>query len=312
MALILADVGGTNARFACARDGKIDPSLTRRFENDGFATFDAALAHYLDVAAVKRVEALTIAVAGPVTGPTARLTNRDWQFDVAALSASNGGAPVHLMNDLSALGYALDHLSETGLTPVMAGAPVMGDAIQRLVVGIGTGFNVSPVLTQAGETRCALAEAGLGSMPDRVMRIMDRFLSGNSSWITCVEDVFSGPGLARLHAEATSTEAISGRDVIDRAVSGNAEARASLDIFARGLGECLQDLRLLYMPTGGIFLAGSVVRALLESPSASPFIEALKAQPTAKSSSMPPVALSLITQDEAALLGCLAYALARG
>ena len=90
------------------------------------------------------------------------------------------------------------------------------------------------------------------------------------------------------------------------------DGQYGLDIFARGLGECLQDLRLLYMPTGGIFLAGSVVRALLESPSASPFIEALKAQPTAKSSSMPPVALSLITQDEAALLGCLAYALARG
>lgn len=308
MALILADVGGTNVRFACARQGAIVPDLTMRFQNDDHASFDAALAQYVGAAKVRHVEGLTIAVAGPVTGPTARLTNREWHFDEAKLSASNAGAKVHLINDLSALGYALDHLDEPGLMPVLQGATPVSGHLQRLVVGMGTGFNVSPVLTHAGVTRCLLAEAGLGSLPDRVMRLAAPYLGGNTGWITCVEDVFSGSGLSRLHAEASGTAAIAGREVIESASNGDKTARATLDVFARCLGEWVQDLRLLYMPTGGIFFAGSVVRALLDSPARQAFIDTVQAQPTRKSSSMPPVSISLITQDEAALLGCLAYA----
>lgn len=307
MALILADVGGTNVRFATARAGVIDPKLTRRFQNDDHPSFDGALAHYVRQVGVARVEGLTAAVAGPVTGPTARLTNRDWHFDAAKLSLDYGGVNVNLMNDLSALGYALDHLSPEGLVSVLHGAAPATDHVQRLVVGVGTGFNVSPVLTRGGATRCLLAEAGLGSLPTRVMRLLEPFLQYRTDWITCVEDVFSGSGLARLHTMGRGGPLLEGRAVIENAVAGDPAARESLDVFARAFGEWVQDLRLLYLPTGGIFLAGSVVRALLDSPSRQAFIDTVQTLPTVKSL-IPPVSVSLITQDEAALLGCLAYA----
>jgi glucokinase len=308
MALILADVGGTNVRFACARDGRIDAGLTRRYQNDGYASFDAVLEAFVSHARIRTVEGLTVAIAGPVTGPTARLTNRDWHFNAAAISESYDGADVNLMNDLSALGYALDLLSGPDLLPVLQVETPSGEYLQRLVVGIGTGFNVSPVLVDRARVTCLQAEAGLGSPPQRVMTLLDAYLKGNTSWVRCVEDVFSGAGLSRLHAVATGHTPITGREVIEKAGAGDPSAGASLDLFATCLAECVQDLRLLYMPMGGIFLAGSVVRAVMESSAKRHFIERVRLQPTVKST-LPPVGISVITQDEAALLGCLAYAL---
>lgn len=307
MALILADVGGTNVRFACARDGVIDPSLTRRFKNDDYASFDDALAAYLAKAQVNTVEALTIAVAGPGDGVTARLTNREWRFDTRQLALNHGAHHVNLMNDLGALGYALDSLHQDDVRTVLQAPISASTQMQRLVVGIGTGFNVSPVLSHAGGVTCLLAEAGLGSLPGRVGRQLERFLGRPADWVRCVEDVISGPGLSRLHAEATGEAPIDARDVLENAGAGDGAAIASREMFARMLGEWVQDLRLLYMPSGGIFLAGSVVRALLDSPARAVFVETVNAQPSVKST-LPPVAISVITQDEAALLGCLAYA----
>lgn len=305
MALILADVGGTNVRFACARDGQIQPGLTRRYQNDDYASFDDVLAAYLEHAEVHKLEALAVAVAGPVTAQTARLTNRGWSFDAGALATRHGAQRVGLLNDLSALGYALDSLGPDG-TEVVVDAPVTEDD-QRLVIGAGTGFNVSPVLRMGGQTVCLRAEAGLGSLPTRVAEHLHAYVGPDAPWVRCAEDAVRGPGLAELHAAATGGEKLDARAVIDAANQGDVQARASVDAYARMLGAFIQDLRLLYMPSGGIFLAGSVVRGLLTTSARAVFEEVLRAQPTVKST-LPPVAVSVITQDEAALLGCLAYA----
>ncbi|MDW3181911.1 glucokinase [Roseobacter sp.] len=311
MALILADVGGTNVRFACAREGAIQSELTRRYQNDDYANFDAALQAYLAQIELETASALSVAVAGPVTDQKARLTNRGWEFQTEALARAHGLQRIYLLNDLSALGYALDSLDADGLAPVLETEAPLNGGDQRLVVGVGTGFNVSPVLSIAGTAVCLRAEAGLGSLPSRVSRLLEAYLKGPASWVRCAEDAVRGPGLAELHAAATGKPKIDARDVIAAANGGDAEAVASVKVYARMLGELVLDLRLLYMPQGGIFMAGSVVRGLLDSPAREIFIETLRASPSAKST-LAPVPVSLITQDEAALLGCLAFARSLG
>ncbi|WP_375230599.1 glucokinase [Roseobacter sp. S98] len=305
MVLILADVGGTNVRFATARNGAIDPAGVRRYRNDNYASFDAALEAYVAEEKVDGVEALTVAVAGPVNGSKARLTNRGWDFDTATMAQKHPGASAFLLNDLSALGYALDSLGEDG-AEVVLDAPA-NEKDQRLVVGAGTGFNVSPVLNAGGQTVCLRAEAGLCSLPSRVQAILEEYIGGPAGWVRCAEDAVRGPGLAELHAAATGTPRIDASDVMAAASAGDSDALASTLVYARMLGAFVQDLRLLYMSGGGIYLAGSVVRGLLASPARQTFIETLQEQPTVKQT-MQPVPVSVITQDEAALLGCLAYA----
>ncbi len=305
MTLILADVGGTNVRFAAAQDGVIDGARIKRYQNDDFDSFDSALHSYLERAGVTGVEGLSVAVAGPVSGGAARLTNRGWSFNAAELGNSYGGKPVYLLNDLSALGYALDALSEDDTSLVLDGPVVASE--QRLVIGAGTGFNVSPVLQSGGQTFCLRAEAGLSSLPTRVAEIMQAYIGGVAPWVRCAEDAVRGPGLSELHAAATGGPVRDARDVMAAAGEGDSDALASTEVYARMLGAFVQDLRLLYMPTGGIFLAGSVARGLLASPARDVFIQALGEQPTVKQT-MAQVRVSLITRDEAALVGCLAYA----
>lgn len=306
MTLILADVGGTNVRFASASAGSSELRDIKRYRNDGYATFDAALAAYRQDAGIDRVEAMCFAVAGPVVGKTARLTNRDWTLDEERLPEANDGARVHLLNDLSALGYALDKLGEDDLQLLMD-APIQPFRQgQRLVVGVGTGLNVSPVLQYDGLVRCLRAEAGLASMPTRVAAPMIDLLGHKPAHMICVEDALSGPGLTQLHADATGRR-MDGRAILDAAARGDEDALETLEAFARMLGEFVLDLRLQYMPSGGLFLAGSVARGLLDSPVRDIFVERLKGRPTRKSQ-IPPVPISMITRDEAALLGCLAYA----
>jgi glucokinase len=307
MALILADVGGTNVRFACVVAGETTPGHVRRFQNDDHARFEDALSAYLVEHGIETVTALSIAVAGPVAGETARLTNRDWQFDTRSLCRDFKADKAFLLNDLSALGYALDVLDEEGVREVMPAGKTPPPDSQRLVIGAGTGVNVSPVLSIGGRSMCLRAEAGLVSLPRRVARVMEAYLGRPAPWVRCSEDAVRGPGLSELHAAKTGAPKTDARNIMAAAQGGDAQALASIEVFAEMLGELVHDLRLLYMPAGGIYLAGSVMRGVLDSPASSKLLETLQKQPTVKST-LQPVPISLITQDEAALLGCLSYA----
>jgi glucokinase len=303
---VLADVGGTNVRFAWAGPSGA-PQDIRRFENDDYASFEAALAVYETAVGIGAGAGLCIAVAGPVMGTRARLTNRDWSFDAVALSAARKGVSVHLINDLSALGYALADLEPADIETVLDADQTPLPQEQRLVVGVGTGLNVSPVVTIAGQVTCLRAEAGLASLPTRVHELMVAYLGYAPDWAFCVENALSGAGLARLHLAASGVELADGRAVSEAAEAGDVSAQRSLDVFAQMLATMVQDLRLHYMPAQGIYLAGSVMRSVLQGPSRHIFVQGLAGQPTEKSV-LPPVPVALITRDEAALLGCLAYA----
>ena len=78
MAMLLADVGGTNARLALARNGVSDESSITRYRGDDYDSFDKVVQTYLAEQDNPRLSAVCVAVAGPVSGGKASLTNRDW------------------------------------------------------------------------------------------------------------------------------------------------------------------------------------------------------------------------------------------
>lgn len=112
---LVADIGGTNARFARADDSRIlFDHLT--LEVADYATFDAALAHYLvTIAEPEDFSGAAIAGAGPVLDRAISLTNCNWRITAADVSATLGGKPVRLFNDLEAVALALPHLSQSDL-----------------------------------------------------------------------------------------------------------------------------------------------------------------------------------------------------
>lgn len=107
---LVADIGGTNSRLALAALGQLRPGTTRSFRNAEFASFEAVAHSYLGDVADAAPDQIALAVAGPVEGDTARLTNRGWVISAADLSRKLGAARGRIINDLIALGYAVPGL----------------------------------------------------------------------------------------------------------------------------------------------------------------------------------------------------------
>ena len=118
MRFIVADVGGTNSRLALADGSGVHGATIRSYKNSRSQSFQDIIADYMAGHAIAAVDACCIAVAGPVTSQTARLTNRDWTIDAGQIARQVSARQVVLVNDLAALGNAIEDLTTTQLLPV--------------------------------------------------------------------------------------------------------------------------------------------------------------------------------------------------
>lgn len=139
---LLADIGGTNARFArTGADGRPDAIIS--LSVSAFAGIDAAIAHYLGLTRPRFGDPAraALALAGPMTGDEVSLTNASWRFSKTALQQRLGLERLVVLNDFTALAWSLPVLRADELRGVGPGAPVAGAAIG--VLGPGTGLGVS-------------------------------------------------------------------------------------------------------------------------------------------------------------------------
>jgi glucokinase len=139
---LVADIGGTNTRVALAEGRRVRAETIRRFPNAEFPGLEPVLRRYLDEVEGPRPEAVCVAVAGPVKDGWAELTNRDWTIDLALLTRATGARRAAILNDLQAQGHALGHLAP-GRTRVLIPFGEAGPEAAKLVVNVGTGFNVA-------------------------------------------------------------------------------------------------------------------------------------------------------------------------
>ena len=96
--ILVADIGGTQARLALARAGVVLPGSQTRVPVADHASPDALIAAYVAAQKVRPAGAV-LALAGPVAGGQGRLTNGDWVFDAGTLGRVAGG-PVRLIEHL--------------------------------------------------------------------------------------------------------------------------------------------------------------------------------------------------------------------
>lgn len=305
MAMLLGDVGGTNARLAIGRNGVIDQETVTRFRGDDYASFDDVVRQYLTEQGRPHISSLCIAVAGPVSGGRAELTNRDWTFSEDALARLTDADHVRLINDLTALGYATANLQGDGLE-VLREAPSDRDRNgQALVAGLGTGFNVCAVRTTPQGTITAMeAEAGHTQLPANIyLRLAEMLGSDAARAFDSLEEAFSGRGLSRLHGARTGTAPLRAEQVAEAAAGGDAEAIETYGIYAELVGAMCRELTLLYMPLEGLYLAGSVGRSIANRMDR--FLPAYFAEDFMRH--IPEnTPIYLIKDDMAALQGCLA------
>ncbi|MBU4039346.1 MAG: glucokinase [Alphaproteobacteria bacterium] len=279
-ALLVGDVGGTNARFAVARlvDGRPELEHHESFPAGRHPTFLEGVAAFLDGCAVKPTEGV-IAVAGPVTDGEIDLTNSPWRVSEAELRTL-GLNPVRLINDFEAQAWGAPVVPPEQLASL--GGPDEGDPHAAIaVLGPGTGFGVSALVRDAHGNEMAMPSEGGhacfapgDAVEDEILRILRRRYGRVS-----IERLICGPGLLNLHRALAE---IDGREShIEDPALITAEALATPDSpcgatlarFCAILGCVAGDIALTTGARGGVYIAGGIAPRILSFLKASPFRE---------------------------------------
>jgi len=300
MVVLVADVGGTNTRLALAEpDGRLTAE-PRRYRNDDHSDFLSVAAAFRSEVNAPALSGACIAIAGPVSGSAARLTNRDWAFEAPKIGALLGTPNVRLLNDIVALGHCLGGLGSGQIQTLWPGTPVA--EAQKLVIGMGTGTNGCVVRVADGRAVVIEAELGHASLPLSVMTVLRSILGEDASQFPSTEHLFSGRGFSAFHALRTGTM-LQGADEVVSAATVDAAAAETLSVMAALIGHLVRQFYFYYLPESGVYFAGSVARSVLSGPGLDRFEAVLTADgPFAERLAVLPV--SVITDDAAALFGC--------
>ena len=300
---LVADVGGTNIRFARALAGG---ELADRSEHGtaGYPAFTDALAAYLDeIGGAGGCESASIGAAGPVAGGEVRLTNGVWTIREGDVSAALGDVPVALFNDLQAAALAIPWLEPTDLWPVVTPeeAPEAGGA--RLAVNVGTGFGAAALVPvgAAGWTSVA-GEPGhmtFGAVTPEELALRSDLDPAAAS----VEDVLSGSGLVSLYRLLAPSAAadLHSQQVLAR-VGEDVAARRSVEMFTAILARVAGDLVLATAAWGGVYLFGSVALGWRERADLDVFRERFVAKDK-MAGRMATVPVHAVTSEAAPLIG---------
>ncbi len=272
---LIADIGGTNARFAILSGGQVNHEQVLRCAE--YATLVDAIGHFLQPldAASQPTEA-ALAIASPITGDHVRMTNHPWQFSAAQTRASLGLRRLIVLNDFTALAMSLRYLASADLEQV-GGLKPQPDAPLALI-GPGTGLGVSGLLPMEGRWLPLQGEGGhatLSVMSEREIRILE-VLHQRYSHVSA-ERVISGPGLVNLYAaictlDAVPVEGFAPADITQRALSGESRVcREALNVFCALLGTAAGNLALTLGAVGGVYIGGGIVSRLGKFFTNSPF-----------------------------------------
>jgi glucokinase len=313
--VLLADIGGTNARFAVLSGGTIGMVSHTAVSDHG--SFREAFAAYLGGLPERHaIRAAILAVAGVVRNGRCDLTNNSWVVDAAELRTAYGFSSVRLLNDFEAVAWALPHLPAEKLLPLGGKHPVAGAPLAAL--GPGTGLGMAATLTHAGTQIVLSSEGGHATMAasspreDAVIALL-RQQSGHVS----AEHVLSGHGLESLHGALAALDNLSlpkrrAAEITRAGVEGScATSRAAIDMFCAMLGTVAGNLALTFGARGGIFIAGGILRHLPDYLARSQFRARFEAKGRLRSY-LEPIPAWLILDEDAAFTGLRALAEVEG
>lgn len=281
---LLADVGGTNARFAWQDTEGAEPHGVRVYPAADHPTLQAAMVHFLADSNRPAPAWGAIGIANPVTGDQVQMTNHHWSFSISALRDAMGMQRLVVVNDFTALALALPLLDDSEKLQVGGGDPVPGTAIG--LIGPGTGLGVSGLVRGEGRWVPLDSEGGHVSLAPATARewqvvaaLHQRF--GHAS----AERAVSGQGLVWLYEALCQIDGapvpagLSGATVTGTAVDGSdPRSVETLSLFFAFLGATAGNLALTLGARGGVYIGGGIVPRLAAQLQASSFRERFEAK----------------------------------
>ena len=304
--VLLADIGGTNARFAVLAGGTV--GMVTHMAVSDYGSFREALSVYLGgLPETGGIRGAILAASGVVQNGRCALTNNSWVIDAAELRAIYGFSTVRLINDFEAVAWSLPVLSGDQLRQVGGGKRLVGAPLAALGPGTGLGMAVSIpcaaghlVLSSEGGHSTM---AGSSSREDAVIAwLRQRF--GHVS----AEHVLSGKGLENLHEALAALDNVTlpkcaAAEITRAGIEGTCPtSRAAVDMFCAMLGTVAGNLALTLGARGGIFIGGGILRHMPEYLVRSQF-RARFEEKGRLSQYLQPIPAYLILDEDAAFVG---------
>ncbi len=263
---LVADIGGTNARFALAPLEGRGLIEERRWRVADYPTLaDAARAFIEEVAPEAPPKVGVVAVAAPSNRDEVRMTNCKWQFSVSDTQRRLGFDHLQVINDFAANSWAVLDLADSEMQVI--GDKVLGpDRIGVFAaLGPGTGLGVGAVRRDADGTLAVIETEGghidfapLSEEEDEVLvHLRSRF--GRVSY----ERLLCGTGLVNIHDALTRKGTdITPEEITRRAGEGDAEAAKTVQTFCEILGSFAGNVALMHGAWEGVFLSGCMLREM--------------------------------------------------
>jgi glucokinase len=266
---LLADIGGTYARFAIeTAPGAFEHMASLRCADH--ADFHAAISTYLSglpQGRVGHIEHAAIAIANPVEGDQVRMTNYHWQFSIEQMRQRLGFETLVVVNDFTALAMSLPRLAPNQRRQVGGGA-----AREHSVVGLlgaGSGLGVSGLIPAADGWVALGTEGGHTSFSPRDEREIAILRHGLAQYSHLShERLLSGPGIELIYRALCARAgqaplALAAPEITRRAQDGSdALCVETLDAFCAILGTVAANLAVTLGALGGIYIGGGIVPRL--------------------------------------------------
>lgn len=308
---LVCDAGGTNCTFALVghRNGSFTILARTRYASRDIADFTAVMIEasesLLAQTQAGTISGACISAAGPVHDGRVTLTNTSWSIDEATVTEGLG-VRTRLVNDLTAIGYALPLINRTNSdecvsvwtpeSPQESVSTPSPEVSVQAVAAAGTGLGVAIVCEQHDGTLMVLpSEGGHSDLVgfDDETRAFQRFVENSVSDRPDAEQYASGKGLRHAASFLMSEGRFRDGDVkeildadpadypaiVSRHASSHPDARQAMRLFAKMYGRFVAGLALTVLPYGGLFLAGGVTARNLDPLIGNGFLEGYFSHP---------------------------------
>ena len=323
--ILAGDIGGTKinlALFERVGPGRVGPPIgPESHKSSGFGSFEELIESYRRRHG-EAVDAISFGVAGVVIQGRAKGTHIPWEIDASAASRRLGGAPVHLVNDLVAAGYAVPALTALDLEPIQEGTPA--PEANAGLISAGTGLGESILARVAGDLIPVDSEGGHADFAPRTDEEIElfRFMRARYGRVS-YERVLSGQGLVdtaqwahergdgaaawKAHVAETPAEDLAAF-VSERALADACRwCGEALNLFVSVLGAEAGNLALRGVTRAGIYLGGGIAPKILPALKGERFLRAFHDKnPHAELMGRIPV--RVIRNQQASVLGAARYA----
>jgi glucokinase len=275
--LLAGDIGGTKTDLAVysSESGPFAPLAETEVHSADYGSLEAIGKEFL-TKVKEPVDRACFAVAGPVIGGRAKITNLPWAVDESMIAKELKVQHVHLMNDLEAIAFAVPRLRTDDVYTLNAGVPVPGGAIGVIAPGTGLGesfltWDGSRYVAHSSEgghaSYAPTEETQIGLLAYMLKRFdhvsYEKVCSGIG--IPHVYEYLRSSGYGPERPEVVEAMSASHHDVTPIIIKfGLDPARpsvlcaATLDILVSILGDEAGNLALKVLATGGVYLAGGI------------------------------------------------------